>query len=104
MTVQWCETTFWAPTFASENGSLVLPTWHKVNGFQPDLATCHVRRLMSLHWGKFCAMLEDLCLYLGGKFSNVLEIGSKFIIFYLVTSTYFFFFCHIYSIIYSLLY
>lgn len=63
MTVQWCETTFWAPTFACENGGLVLPTWHKVNGFQQDLATCHVRRLMSLPWGKFSSVLEILPHY-----------------------------------------
>ena len=63
MTVQWCETTFWAPTFACENGGLVLPTWHKVNGFQKYLATCHVRRLMSLPWGKFSSVLEILPRY-----------------------------------------
>ena len=63
MTVQWCETTFWAPTFACENGGLVLPTWHKVNGFQQYLATCHVRRLMSLPWGKFSSVLEILPHY-----------------------------------------
>ena len=81
MTVQWCETTFWAPTFACENGGLVLPTWHKVNGFQQYLATCHVRRLMSLPWGKFSSVLEILPRYF---FVNLLFFFFHLLLFYVL--------------------